>query len=476
MGAKRIIIPNTAQGDSWLVSVMPQKKPMLWVRVRSRYRSFVKKVKTLGTLRKKPSQLTISRDPFPNELKNMILAFLEADLQEAQASIVHDRSIFRNEGEGRPYITTEESNDFRRRYAVILDARRPIRSLALVSRSWYQASTPFLYARPFLFGIDQLQSLRKTVCDRHKEIADFVKHPVMIFRRMNKTEYDFRPLPMVAERPIMTFKSVLSIQCACKNLSSLTIEIPSQRKDGRPLQNGAELFLEGAEGASIKNPASTDWALSVSTLSNWHSRAPGEQAYPSSELPTFLVLHTIHIANSSIQISQRPRRSVFTAAKFPQLRNLTLENNEIQQDILHDILLELELDRLLLFGSNETDFLEDVLLRGGEPDRWGHVKATLHGVTHLTLKHDPQNHRVCMRLLGTKMRKLETLTYFVDTAEVSTFSTRMVSFLEEGKDNHLGAEGLTAPGRIRLGEGPGSKWFRGRGGLPTGYATNGAGF
>lgn len=183
----------------------------------------------------------------------MILAFLEADLQEAQASIVHDRSIFRNEGEGRPYITTEESNDFRRRYAVILDARRPIRSLALVSRSWYQASTPFLYARPFLFGIDQLQSLRKTVCDRHKEIADFVKHPVMIFRRMNKTEYDFRPLPMVAERPIMTFKSVLSIQCACKNLSSLTIEIPSQRKDGRPLQNGAELFLEGAEGASIKN-------------------------------------------------------------------------------------------------------------------------------------------------------------------------------------------------------------------------------
>ena len=156
---------------------------------------------------------------------------------------------------------------------------------------------------------------------------------------------------------------------------------------------------------------------------------------------------------------QRPRRTVFTAAKFPQLRNLTLENNEIQQDILHDILLEFELDRLLLFGSNETDFLEDVLLRGGEPDRWGHVKATLHGVTHLTLKHDPQNHRVCMRLLGTKMRKLETLTYFVDTAEVSTFSTRMVSFLKRAKATILVRKDLLRQVEFVLGRVPGPNGF-----------------
>lgn len=259
-------------------------------------------------------------DTLPPELVLQILSYLADDFYEAQACLVHYHSTGQAYIERRKYSSQGEVRAAELRRVTISTARKPLYSLALVSKSWNHACTPFLYAQPFLFNYKKLRLFRKTI-SKNPDLAELVQHPVVLFTQVSQMEYGLRD-PMNRYRLIYdaekqrgkSSKEVAKIRTLCTELRSFTIETPSHIMRSRKSNTGLELFPEDPTMVSIRNLRIIGYELyvrpsmpgcfgklEVLCLNSIVLLCRGEAEVSMFEFPTFPSLHTLHIANSTIR-------------------------------------------------------------------------------------------------------------------------------------------------------------------------------
>lgn len=237
------------------------------------------------------------------ELIIVVLLHLQQDLQEDLQCLVHAGS--------------REPGFEEHMRATIANARYTLYSAALVSKAWYQACTPILYAHPILVTPRQLELFRNLVAETPALGSSVKVLSIMIVKGRPRRE-DQDDALVLRERQVHEDVSLLLQSLSA--LSSLTLQIPVNYTEkctwDVPQEQTTLSSLQSLNLVRSLLVGATDLQASHSFVNLQILCLNSVVVGRLFQFPALPSLHTLQILKSSVE-SFSPDTSHFVPTNFP---------------------------------------------------------------------------------------------------------------------------------------------------------------